>query len=153
MEVHDRIVVVASAIIIPLLFKWFTLHQCATDLTRRVCLRLTGYLPSIPSLGSMFRSLGWDLCNVAIGLFLAAISSNTSTFRSLSAHAGQYELVYASVTSIVFFLCYAVAVKIRYQLLEAAERTGTGSWVLGSILWTVGMLLLLSSLSLLRGIE
>lgn len=146
MGTRARFLIVLGVAVFALLVKWFTLHFIATEQTRKRCQAWIGDYPRIPSFGPLFRSLGWELANAALGLMVLAWVLEDSNYRAvLLVKLRNYDLLFTVVCFLVFVILYIIAVKSRYAFLEVAERCSIKRVWCGLILWSIGLLMLLNS--------
>jgi hypothetical protein len=152
METKVRFLIVFLVAVFSLVVKWFTLKFVATEQVRKKCRKRFGIYPKIPSFGYFLRRLGWDLANAALGLMALAYVLENSNFRRICAeNLGNFDFIFAVVLSFIYVMLYGFAVIRRYITLEAAEKLCQSrhlcgkQWWYASVLFTIGLLMLLKS--------
>ncbi len=145
MAAEARFLIVLSVMLFTLVLKWFIPHFIAPEQMRRICRRWIGIDPEIPRFGRLFRLLGWDIANAALGLMVLACILEDSKFRHICNQVGDYDLIFAIGCFIIYIILYGIAILMRYIFLEAAERVGIRRVWSGLVLWLMGLAMLLNS--------
>lgn len=142
MGTEARFLIIIGVTLFSLLFKFFTLHYVAIAPVEKICVRFFGMYPDIPNFSRLFRALGWDWANSAIGLWVLACVVEKSNFRQICAARGNYAFIFAIISFIILIVLYGLILKCRYIFLESSEIKNINKWRSASIVWFFGLLML-----------
>ena len=142
MKANARFSIVLGITLFSVVFKWFTLHFVATVPVRKWCLKIFNRFPRLPNFGRLFRSLGFDWANAALGLWVLACVLENSNLRKWCSWTGNYALIFAILSFIVVLVMYGFAVKGQHVFVEEAERECAKRWSCASVVWVIGLLML-----------
>ena len=153
METKSRFLIVLGITVFALLCKWFTLNFIATEQVKIKCMKWFGFYPERPTFGCLFRSLGWDLANAALGLMVLACILENSNLRKIVHARGNYDLIFIITLFMLFVIVYNFALVLKYVFIESTEkvcfyRNGKFNmkrfWC-SFVLWGTGLFMLVNS--------
>ena len=147
MKANARFLIVLGITLFSLIFKWITLNFIATEPVQRLYKKMfkVKSSPKLPKFWRLFRSLGWDWANAALGLWVLASILESSNFRQICDGMGNYAFLFAIICFILLVVLYGLTVKGQYIFLEKAEQTRAKRWRCASIVWLIGLFMLVCS--------